>query len=285
MSDMKTSAKKYDVSYVWETELDILDAIDRICRRNNLKYSLAYGTLLGAVRHGGFIPWDDDIDIIMPREDYNIFLNAWEKEHPDEYILQNKYTEKNFTQNFSKIRKYHSTFLHSYEEAKKGYHTGIFVDVFPGDKIPTSALARKIQFANIAINLLYARNYTSGSSGIRNLVEKLLLALPAGLKMRMYKSTDKAIQKYNKNESLPFVFANTIEWAKKEYPSDMFNYLIDIQFQGHTYRAFGEYDRILTLDYGDYMQLPPEAERVPKHHPVLIDLNKNYYELKHDGLE
>ena len=157
MSDMKTSAKKYDVSYVWETELDILDAIDRICRRNNLKYSLAYGTLLGAVRHGGFIPWDDDIDIIMPREDYNIFLNAWEKEHPDEYILQNKYTEKNFTQNFSKIRKYHSTFLHSYEEAKKGYHTGIFVDVFPGDKIPTSALARKIQFANIAINLLNAQ--------------------------------------------------------------------------------------------------------------------------------
>lgn len=88
---------------VWKEEQDILDVIHKICVDNNLKYSLAYGTLLGAVRHGGFIPWDDDLDICMPREDYEKLISLWKD--TDKYLLQNHNTNLNFAQSFTKIRK------------------------------------------------------------------------------------------------------------------------------------------------------------------------------------
>ena len=93
---------KIDLQKLWECELDILEHFDQFCRNNGLKYSLAYGTLLGAVRHGGFIPWDDDIDVIMPRKDYEYLVNNWDVKG---YIVQNKRTNDDFNQNFTKIRK------------------------------------------------------------------------------------------------------------------------------------------------------------------------------------
>ena len=113
---------------VWKTELEIIDEIHRICLENNLKYSLAYGTLLGAVRHQGFIPWDDDIDIMMPREDYNKLLSIWNTAAKKEFIIQNKGVEPNFTQNFTKIRKNNTAYVQDDYELKRPYHTGIFVD-------------------------------------------------------------------------------------------------------------------------------------------------------------
>ncbi len=96
---------------LWDIQLEILDVIDLICRKNGLRYSLYAGSLLGAVRHQGYIPWDDDLDICMPREDYERFLDIWkDKDHPG-YIMQNKHNTPSFTQSFTKIRKDHTTFL------------------------------------------------------------------------------------------------------------------------------------------------------------------------------
>lgn len=124
------------IKKVWETEQEILDVIDKICRDNNLRYSLAYGTLIGAVRHKGFIPWDDDIDLMMPREDYEKLLSVWESQAPKGYILQNSRTDPDFTQNFTKIRKDGTTFLQEESERTKNYHKGIFVDIFPETEWP-----------------------------------------------------------------------------------------------------------------------------------------------------
>ena len=90
-------------------QLDILNVIDDFCVKNNIKYSIAYGTILGAVRHGGFIPWDDDLDICMLREDYDKFIELWKDS--DEYILQNHNTDRDFTQSFTKIRKTNTSFV------------------------------------------------------------------------------------------------------------------------------------------------------------------------------
>ena len=97
-----------DLRKVWDVELEILTQIDTFCRNNGLKYSLAYGTLLGAVRHGGFIPWDDDIDIIMPRKDYEYLIANWDIPG---YIVQNKKTNDDFSQNFTKIRKDNTAYV------------------------------------------------------------------------------------------------------------------------------------------------------------------------------
>ena len=85
---------------IWATEQEILDVIHQVCTEYGLRYSLAYGTLIGAVRHKGFIPWDDDIDLIMPREDYEKLLAIWNEAAPKGYILQNTRTDPDFTQNF-----------------------------------------------------------------------------------------------------------------------------------------------------------------------------------------
>lgn len=116
---------------IWATEQEILDVIHQVCTEHGLRYSLAYGTLLGAVRHKGFIPWDDDIDLMMPREDYEKLLVIWNQSAPKGYILQNTRTDSDFTQNFTKIRKDHTTFLQDEAERTKHYHKGIFVDIFP----------------------------------------------------------------------------------------------------------------------------------------------------------
>ena len=85
------------------TQLEILKEVDDFCSKNNIRYSIAYGTILGAVRHGGFIPWDDDLDICMPRADYDKFISLWKD--TDAYSLQNRDTNLDFTQSFTKIRK------------------------------------------------------------------------------------------------------------------------------------------------------------------------------------
>ena len=112
------------------TQLEILKVFDQFCRQNDLKYSLYAGSLLGAVRHKAFIPWDDDLDVCMSRNEYESFIKLWKKAPPPGYILQNKENTPSFCQSFSKIRKDHTTFLQEKREGEK-YHTGIFLDVFP----------------------------------------------------------------------------------------------------------------------------------------------------------
>ena len=92
------------------TQLEILKVIDKICREHDIPYSLYAGTLLGAVRHQGFIPWDDDLDVCMSRANYNRFLEVWEQVQPEGYLLQNKENAPEFPQSFSKIRKLDTTF-------------------------------------------------------------------------------------------------------------------------------------------------------------------------------
>lgn len=278
---LRREAQMDTLERVWGVELTILDEIDVFCRRHGIRYSLAYGTMLGAVRHKGFIPWDDDVDVIMPRSDYNRFINLWSREQPEGFFLQNKYIENGFTQNFTKIRKEHTTFLQSKQDIEAKIHTGVFVDVFPGNCVAPTKWGRKIQFIASALNLLYARGKTSKSNGLIIFLEKLMLSLPTKLKMQIFILTDRYLQKYN-DESNGFFFPNTIDWARKIYPADMFDDLIDIDFAGRKYLCAKDYEKILTYEYGDYMQLPPVEQRKLSHHPILVNLGKNYYELSDD---
>lgn len=111
-------------------EVEILDIFVWICNKYNLKYYLCYGTLIGVIRHQGFIPWDDDIDVAMPLEDYNKFVKIAQSELGDKYFLQNDKTDKYFGRCFSKIRKNGTAFYSKGDKNEKKHH-GIFIDVFP----------------------------------------------------------------------------------------------------------------------------------------------------------
>lgn len=267
---------------IWATEQEILDVIHQVCTEHGLRYSLAYGTLIGAVRHKGFIPWDDDIDIMMPREDYEKLIAVWNQSAPKGYILQNTRTDSDFTQNFTKIRKDHTTFLQDEAERIKHYHKGIFVDIFPGDRVPSGKIGQKMQYIACAVNLLYSRGHTSGSGGTIGKVERALLKAPKEKYAVRRERADKKIRSWNGDESLQYVFPSTIGSSRKYYPANLFENMKTIEFNGKQYMCVADEDATLRVEYGNYMQLPPEEERVWKHHPLLIDFEHNYEELRDD---
>lgn len=267
---------------VWQVELEILDEIDRVCKENGLRYSLAYGTLLGAVRHGGFIPWDDDIDIIMPREDYDRLRAIWKEQAKPGFLLEDETMFDDYMNNFAKVRKDHTTFLQFESERTCKYHTGFFVDIFPGDRVAPAGLQRKIQYAAFALNLLYNRSYTSGLGGLRETAEKALLrVIPKRCHARASIAFGKLGRSWNGKKNAEIMFAGTATGLKRYYPANLFDDLSSIAFQGKQYSAVRDFDMFLRKCYGDYSQLPPEEERVWTHHPLVVDFEHNYSEITH----
>ena len=280
---MQYAYKPEELERLKKTEMEVLAAFIEICEKHDLPYFVNGGTAIGAVRHQGFIPWDDDIDLMMPREDYEKLLVIWNQSAPKGYILQNTRTDSDFTQNFTKIRKDHTTFLQDEAERTKHYHKGIFVDIFPGDRVPSGKIGRKIQYIACAVNLLYSRGHTSGSGGTIGKVERALLKAPKEKYAVRRERAEKRIRSWNGDESLQYVFPSTIGSSRKYYPANLFENVKTIEFNGKQYMCVADADSTLRVEYGDYMQLPPEEERVWKHHPLLIDFEHNYEELSSDG--
>lgn len=264
---------------LWDAELEIMDVIHEMCETHGIKYSLGFGSLIGAVRHKGFIPWDDDIDIIMPREDYDKFISVWQETDPEGYILQNKDSESDFAQNFTKIIKDKTAFIQLEEEKAREYHKGIFVDIAPCDRVPKRKLARVVHYLACAIDLLFSKEYTSDSGGILGVVEKTLMKLPKKLRPKLRHFAERIMKHWNSRKDFNYICTDTIQNCKRYYPSDVFNEFERVDFQGRKYWIVKDYHSILSVRYGDYMQLPPEEERVWKHHPILIDFDHNYEEL------
>lgn len=273
---------KYDLRKLRLTQLDILKTFDSFCQKNNLKYSLFFGTLLGAVRHKGFIPWDDDLDVCMPRNDYNKLIELWNNSLETKgYILQNKENSPLFTQTYTKIRKDHTTFVET--EFEKGlYHHGIYVDVFPMDKIPTGFIKKKIYLWKSLKYLLFTREYAdSKSNPLVKAVSNLMLHMVTGEKRKAARhKIYKYIEKNNKKiDNYQYIHISTFNEIKFHYKKDIFDSTVPVQFENDLFYCFEDWDYVLRTLYGDYMQLPPKEKQVLPHHPIIIDFEKNFEEL------
>lgn len=262
------------------TMLEILKVYDAFCKKHGLKYSLCYGTLLGAVRHNGFIPWDDDLDVCMTRSDYNRFIMLWEKELPQGYVLQNKENSKFFDQSFSKIRKNHTTFLQDEHEIGTR-HTGIFLDIFPMDKMPKSKLKRTFFKWNCMKYQLLTREFVPPKSNvlIKCGSRLILLCTPYGKRSAVREKLLTKITKYNGDENLENVFIETMSTLNTCFSPDIADTYVELPFEGEMFMCYAKWDEMLRNMYGDYMKLPPENERVWTHHPIVIDFEHNYEEL------
>ncbi|MCH5299782.1 MAG: LicD family protein [Ruminococcus sp.] len=261
------------------TQIEILRVIHNFCMKNSIKYSIGYGNILGAVRHGGFIPWDDDLDICMLRNDYNKFIELWKD--TDEYILQNHDTDRDFSQSFTKIRKRNTAFVQE-TDLGKNYHKGIFVDVFPFDRVPENKLRQKKQLLDAMLYNLFVREYIPTNNGsLMQLGSSLILKLSKKNKLPLKaKRYLKKICKYNDNTNLKLVDMSVVNTMRMHYDKNLLDDIVDIKFEDTDVKVLKDYDSFLKIRYGNYMKLPPEEQQTWYHHPVYVSFNKEYGEDK-----
>ena len=259
-------------------QLDIAKEIKRVCDENGIQYFLCFGTLLGAVRHGGFIPWDDDMDMGMVRSEYDRFLQiAPEKMHPD-YFVQTWYSDPEFPLPYAKVRKRGTVYLEN--KSSRLQENGFFVDIFPFDYCP----AEDDQFASVSARLrglfrtkLMKAGFTPWmEEGRINWMKRLgyvyyqIKALIADSES-LAADYDRLATSALEGET---VFCQEGITKMGRIPRAWCEELTELPFEGHLFKCPKHYDEMLRIRYGDYMELPPEDRRENRHQIVQIDFGR-----------
>lgn len=257
--------RKVEGDELRQIQIQILNQVSAYCERENIQYWLDCGTLLGAIRHKGFIPWDDDIDIGMLREDYDKFITGFNQSN-DRYQCWTMNSRYNFPIPFAKVLDLQTEL---YEPDKKnGIKMCINIDVFPYDNAPgDNRLVNEMYVMRDKYITMYKRSVLPRCStdGWIKRIARYILYIILKFIPRQYlvdKINDN-IMKYKDVETGyvgNFTSVSRI-WCKKE----IFDAFIDVEFEGKKYKAPVGYDIWLKAFYGDYMKLPPEDKRVPKH--------------------
>lgn len=262
-------------------EFQMLEQFVAICEKLNLRYYLLGGTLIGAVRHHGFIPWDDDIDVGMPRNDYELFLQSAQNLLPEPYFLQTYETDSEYPNFFAKIRNSDTTFIET-SVCKKKMNHGVYIDIFPLDYYPTNWFA--IAKLELILRFLFAR-----------LVQEYYsLQIRKSLKHILFKPISRMF--FPTHRSALIALNNTIRlikpspmlrnyggaWGKKEIaPAEWFGEGTYAEFEGLRVHIPKNYHDYLSQIYGDYMILPPKEKQVGHHYAEAIDIHRPYRDYLH----
>lgn len=238
-----------------EIQLRILDSVHEFCVERGLRYSLGGGTLLGAVRHKGYIPWDDDIDIMLPRPDYERFLREYPGTH-EHYAIQHYKNDPQCTLLFAKIYDDRTVL----EEVM--LRNGVYIDVFPIDGLPDeSQLDQYLEQYNDIVGKIWMSTKRYGMP-LKDLLKYYIFKFKYPSRMKYILELERFLAAYP-FETSDCTGAITGIYARKEHmPAYTFKKYIKLPFEGKSYMAIADYDAYLTKHYGNYMELPPVEKRV-----------------------
>ena len=269
---------------LWAIMLDMIYEFDRVCKKYGFTYYMIYGALLGAVRHKGFIPWDDDFDVAMPREDYEKFIKLSDDfKHP--YFLQTPYTDPEYFYSFAKIRNSNTTGVVQMFKYSKFNH-GIWISVFPLDHWDDNGgLERYEQIKRLVID---CSTYMRISNPCLDEKNRERVAAYHGCPMRDFEEIQRLASSCKDSNSKYLMTAVITQgrYSHKLLYAEDFSKAIDMEFEGMKLKAPIGYDRYLTDGYGDYMQFPPMDKRGVWHAGTVFDADLPYKEyLRLQGID
>lgn len=248
----------YDMEVLHERMLQIAIEVDRICKEQGLKCSLYGGSVIGAVRHNGFIPWDHDIDMAMPRKDYDKLIK-YMKKNPNEKIFFSCYqTEKRYPNSWGKVRLNGTVFQEKELEPIKELHNGVFIDLHPIDNIIPCFLKLQVKMAMFWSCVGKAKSNIYAGSNKKIRFYKMFSWLPYGV-INAFRSFSMKMFKH-----FPTKYVYKVAHPNNgiyPIPRCTFEDLIEHQFEDVKLNIPRNYDEFLRKRYGDYMQIPPESKR------------------------
>lgn len=254
-----------------QIEYELLCKIDKVCKENDISYSLTGGTLIGAIRHNGFIPWDDDIDIQMPRKDYMRFLDICAKNDVG-FDAMSIYSNPKYTELFAKAVD-RDTLLVEVNREKRGYDQGVYVDIFPVDgmghtlKEAKRRYYRKAFQRELLVAAKWSRLFRSKTKPwyyepIRFVMFVLSRCVS---REKMIKNIEKYCMKYDMEEMEYSTIYSGVYRTKEIMETKYYQDYETCKFEDGTFPVLKRYDPYLRKIFGDYMQLPPEEKRVTHH--------------------
>lgn len=267
------------------TQLTMAKELKRVCGILGIKYWLDSGTLLGAIRHNGFIPWDDDLDIGMMRSDYERFLSEAPTLLGDKYFLQTWYSDKNYGYSFAKLRMKNTMYVEA-SGAESYANNGFYIDIFPYDSFPDEIIEQRRQGWRydlyrrcIMIKCGYKPWVMSKKKWekiLKHIVYLLLKLIVFFLdRNKMIKTYEKMTVAFNKKKT-QYVFASgASNYGQWKIPRSCFEGFTEHIFEDDTFLCPKDCDIYLKAAYGDYMTLPPENERYDKHKIVKVKFDND----------
>lgn len=270
---------KRELEKLKEAQLKNLIEFDKVCKKLGINYTLSAGTLLGAVRHHGFIPWDDDIDVALLRADYDRFISEAPRFLPENLFVQTNETDSNYPLNFCKLIDI-STTLIEYNRNISNMKTGIFIDIFPIDQVSSNKINRTID--NILLTAIHSikYSYTTSNNILITIFKRLLHPISKAIGFSSFNKFETYIRTKNNNDKNKltygdsyFIPANRLK-DRMLMEIDVFKEHDQISFEKYSFQSIKDKEAYLRATYGDYMKMPPVEERIFTHNFLEVKFSK-----------